>query len=105
MGKRIREYFKASGKAHRVIFWLCLIVSIALIFTGCFMPPPGVIDASILIAVGELFSFSALGVGIAAVEQGEEITVSHKETSLTVGHHEDSHHEDYGSCEETTDER
>lgn len=48
-------------KAKRTIpFWICLIVSISLIAAGFCVPPMGIIDGSVLTAVGILFGFATL---------------------------------------------
>ena len=48
-------------KAKRTIpFWICLIVSIGLIIAGFCVPPMGIIDGSVLTAVGILFGFATL---------------------------------------------
>ena len=48
-------------KAKRTIpFWICLIVSISLIVAGFCVPPMGIIDGSVLTAVGILFGFATL---------------------------------------------
>ena len=41
-------------------FWICLIVSIGLIVAGSCVPPMGIIDGSVLTAVGILFGFASL---------------------------------------------
>ena len=41
-------------------FWICLIVSIGLIVAGFCVPPMGIIDGSVLTAVGILFGFATL---------------------------------------------
>lgn len=41
-------------------FWICLIVSIGLVIAGFFTPPIGVIDGSVVTAVGLLLAFAAL---------------------------------------------
>ena len=41
-------------------FWICLIVSIGLIVAGFCVPPMGIIDGSVLMAVGILFGFASL---------------------------------------------
>ncbi len=46
---------------RNVIFWITLSVSIILFITGFFVPPMGVIDGSVITAVGELLGFGALG--------------------------------------------
>ena len=41
-------------------FWICLIVSIGLMVAGFCVPPTGMIDGSVLTAVGILFGFASL---------------------------------------------
>ena len=41
-------------------FWICLIVSIGLMVAGFCVPPTGIIDGSVLTAVGILFGFESL---------------------------------------------
>lgn len=41
-------------------FWLCLITSIILIVAGFCVPPMGIIDGSVLTAVGILFGFATV---------------------------------------------
>lgn len=45
---------------NRIAFWVAFSASIILIVAGFLVPPMGVIDGSILTAVGELFAFGAL---------------------------------------------
>lgn len=65
-------------------FWVCLLISIALTIASFFVPPMGVIDGSILAAVGELFGFATLATVIEAIRKGSDVTVQHNNTSLTV---------------------
>lgn len=41
-------------------FWICLIVSIGLLVGGFFVPPMGVVDGSLLTAVGLLLIYALL---------------------------------------------
>ena len=41
-------------------FWICLVISIGLLVGGFFAPPMGIIDGSVLTAVGLLFAFGTL---------------------------------------------
>lgn len=66
-------------------FWVCLVISIALIAGGFFIPPRAVIDGSILTAVGELFGFATLEVVIVAIRKGVDAKVKHGKTEVTVG--------------------
>lgn len=42
-------------------FWVCLLTSVCLFIGGFFVPPMGVIDGSLLKAVGMLLGFATLG--------------------------------------------
>lgn len=45
----------------------------------------GVIDGSVLAAVGEIFAFAALGTVIKAIDKGVDAQVQHNNTTITVG--------------------
>lgn len=63
-------------------FWVCLVISISLIIASFCVPPMGIIDGSILAAVGELFGFSALATVIQAIDKGADVTLNHGNTSM-----------------------
>jgi len=67
-----------------IVFAVSLIVSVGLIIGGFFVPPTGVIDGSVLKAVGELIAFPALSFGYRAIELGYDVKVQHGQTHLTV---------------------
>lgn len=58
------------------VFWTTLTISIGLIIGGFLTPPMAVIDGSVLTAVGEMFAFAALGVGLEAVRLGRNLRLS-----------------------------
>ena len=73
-------------------FWLsrltlatCFLVSVGLIVGGFFVPPTGVIDGSVLTAVGELLLFPTLLYGYRAVELGMKVKFQKGETTVSVG--------------------
>ena len=66
-------------------FWILSGFSIALITAGFIVPPTGVIDPGVLVGVGEIFAFAALGAVIKAIDMGMSAKVQHNNTSLTVG--------------------
>ncbi len=72
-------------------FWILSGFAVALITAGFLVPPMGIIDGSVLKAVGEVFAFAALGTVIMAIEKGLPAKVKHNNTSFTVGH--DDHRE------------
>ena len=60
-------------KFCRAVFITCFVISALLIILGFILPPTGVIDKSVLTAVGELLAFPAILYGIRALEFGLEI--------------------------------
>lgn len=69
-----------------VWFWILTGFAIALITAGFVVPPTGIIDPTVLTAVGEIFGFAALGTVIMAIEKGLPAKVQHNSTSFSVGH-------------------
>lgn len=67
-----------------VTFVVCFIISVGLIIGGFFVPPMGVIDGSVLTAVGELLAFPTLAFGMRAVELGYDLKIQKGETSVEV---------------------
>lgn len=47
-----------------VFGFICALIGIGLLWTSLFIPPVGIIDASVLAAVGEVLTFSGALVGI-----------------------------------------
>ena len=68
----------------RFTFVICFFVSVGLIIGGFFVPPMGVIDGSVLTAVGELLLFPTLLYGFRALELGYKIKFQKGETSIEV---------------------
>lgn len=75
--------------ADKYIFAVCLAMSIALMVFGAVMPPPGVIDPSILTASGILLGFAALGVAGQNLANGKEVTFRKGDTEVTIDNEED----------------
>ena len=71
-------------KLCKIVFIVCLIVSIGLIIGGFMMPPKGIIDGSVLKACGELLVFAALGFGFRALELGYDLKINHGETTVEI---------------------
>ena len=68
----------------RITFALCFFVSVGLIVGGFFVPPMGVIDGSVLTAVGELLLFPTLLYGFRAIELGLRVKFQKGETSIEI---------------------
>ena len=73
-------------RLHTVVFAITLAVSTGLIVAGFIVPPTGVIDPSVLTAVGELFAFAALSQLPFVIRSGKGITLNHGNTSISVNH-------------------
>lgn len=71
-------------KADKIVFFICLTIAAALIIGGFFVPPRGVIDGSVLMAVGELFAFAALAVGAQAIADGRKVTIEKGDININV---------------------
>ena len=72
----------------RITFALCFFVSVGLIVGGFFVPPLGIIDGSVLTAVGELLLFPTLLYGFRAIELGLRVKFQKGETSIEISKHE-----------------
>lgn len=68
----------------RFTFAICFFVSVGLMIGGFFVPPMGVIDGSVLTAVGELLLFPTLLYAYRALELGYKVKFQKGETSIEV---------------------
>lgn len=72
-------------------YWLVLTltgVSVGLVVGSFISPPPGVIDMSVITAVGELFAFAALVVFVIRAEAGADVTFQKGDVMVSL-HNED----------------
>ena len=65
-------------------FYINLIVSILLIVGGFFVPPVGVIDGSVLTAVGLLLMFSVIERIPEAIKAGKSVGISKGDFSAQI---------------------
>ena len=82
--KQFIDICKADGA---IAGWLCLLASVFMLIASLFIPPHGVIDASVIAGVGELMGFGALFKLpniIQSIADGKSVTLSHGNTSVTV---------------------
>ena len=84
----MREFYKNYLKSN-LFFWLFSGIGLLLIIIAFFIPPAAYIDSSILIAVGEINGFIALGAVIKAIDNGGSATFHHNNTELTINGDED----------------
>ena len=79
----MREFYKNYLKSN-LFFWLFSGIGLLLIIVAFFIPPAAQIHQSILIAVGEINGFIALGAVIKAIDKGVDATFQHNNTSVTI---------------------
>lgn len=84
MADKIKKYWGNGPKWARVLFWVFLGISAALIIGSFFVPPMGIIDSSVLKAVGELQGFAALGDGLECIHAGMDVTLQKGDTTINV---------------------
>ena len=71
----MKKFFAKFNKFDKVVFLLCLFISIILLTMSFLIPPTGQIDPSVLAAVGEIFGFASLAVVIVALGRGTDVTL------------------------------
>ena len=84
----MREFYKNYLKSN-LFFWLFSGIGLLLIIVAFFIPPTAYIEQSVLIAVGEINGFAALGAVIKAIDKGSSATFHHNGTELTITSDED----------------
>ena len=89
----MREFYKNYLQSN-LFFWLFSIIGILLIIIAFFLPPAAQIHQSVLIAVGEINGFAALGAVIKAIDKGSSATFHHNGTEVTINSNEDDKEED-----------
>jgi len=68
----------------RIVTAICFVISVLLIIAGFLIPPMGVIDGSVLTAVGELLLFPVIIYGFRAIELGLEVKIQKGDTSVEI---------------------
>ena len=88
----MREFYRNYLKSN-LFFWLFSGIGLLLIIIAFFIPPAAYIDSSVLIAVGEINGFIALGAVIKAIDNGGSATFQHNNTTVKITN-EDKEEED-----------
>ena len=96
--RKFKDFIYNSAKNKVLSDWVILLFSIGLFITSFFMPPKGIIDPSVLAAVGEtgvlyilIFKLEEM---IQSIKDGKYIKVKHNDTSIEVGDMEAKENED-----------
>ena len=86
---KFKDFIYNSAKNKVLSDWIILLFSIGLFVTSFFLPPRGVIDPSVLAAVGEIgvlyILIFKLQEMIQSIKDGKYIKVKHNDTSIEVG--------------------
>lgn len=83
MSERLRFAWNSNAMLR-----ILTILALLLIFAGFVLPPCGVIDGSVLTAVGEIFGFAALWTLVKAIEKGVDAKVTHNNTTIEINNDE-----------------
>ena len=88
----MRAFYK-NYLENNTFFWVFSIIGLLLIIVAFFLPPAAQIHQSVLIAVGEINGFIALGAVIKAVDKGVDATFQKGDTSVTIANNENEEDE------------
>ena len=90
----MREFYRNYLKSN-LFFWIFSIIGVILIIVAFILPPLSVIDNTVLIAVGEINGFIALGAVIKSIDKGISASIKHNGTELDItGNKDDKEEED-----------
>ena len=84
----MKKFYK-NYLENNTFFWVFSIIGLLLIIIAFFIPPAAYIEQSVLIAVGEINGFIALGAVIKAIDKGSSATFHHNGTEVTITGNED----------------
>jgi len=68
----------------QLVTGLCFLISVILLIAGFLLPPMGIIDGSVLTAVGELLLFPVVIYAFRAIELGMEVKIQKGDTSVEI---------------------
>ena len=88
----MKKFYK-NYLENNTFFWVFSIIGLLLIIVAFFLPPAAQIHQSVLIAVGEINGFIALGAVLKAIDNGGSATFQHNNTTVTITN-EDKEEED-----------
>ena len=84
----MKKFYK-NYLENNTFFWVFSIIGLLLIIIAFFVPPAAYIEQSVLIAVGEINGFIALGAVIKAIDKGRSASIKHNGTELDITCHKD----------------
>ena len=78
------RWFYRNYLENNTFFWVFSIIGLLLIIIAFFIPPTAYIEQSVLVAVGEINGFIALGAVIKAIDKGRSASIKHNGTELDI---------------------
>ena len=66
------------------VFYITFALSVVLIVSGFLIPPTGIIDGSVLTAVGELLMFSVVARIPEAIKAGKSVKIQKGDSSIEI---------------------
>lgn len=82
--REFRAMTKRVSTSTTIALWVCLSMAIGLFIVSFFIPPKGVIDASVFKAAAYLFGFATLFELREAIREGMGIKLTHGDTTIEV---------------------
>ena len=79
--QQLKELQKGCTKAM-IAAAILSFIAVGLIVASFIIPPQGVVDGSVLAAVGEIFAFAALFAVWEAVDKGIDAKIVHGDTTI-----------------------
>lgn len=83
----MKEFYKNYLQSN-LFFWCFSIIGILMMVVAFFIPPTAHIDSSILVGVGEINGFIALGAVLKAIDKGSSASIKHNGTEVSIGQKE-----------------
>ena len=81
--QQLKELQKGCTKA-KIAAAVLSFIAVGLIVASFFIPPQGVVDSSVLAAVGEIFAFAAMFAVWEAVDKGIDAKIVHGNTTISI---------------------
>lgn len=82
--REFRAMTKRISTSTTVALWVCLAMTIGMFVVSLFIPPKGVIDASIFKGAGFMFAFASLFELREAIREGLGVKLTHGDTTVEI---------------------
>lgn len=92
-----------SSTIGNPVFWVSFALCAGLIIAGFIVPPMGVVDGSVLTAVGELFAFPTLWTVWHAIDRGIDAKMKIGKAVVTLGDFNNNNETSKNKEDETID--